>query len=95
MAVTKLVQWVVVLGLFLGLWCGAVTETFPVALSSQIRDVLVALPVYLLVAFGCFSLAYIGHKLIVFNDCVEASESLAKEVQEAREDLAAKGFKFS
>ncbi|XP_062522433.1 dolichol-phosphate mannosyltransferase subunit 3-like isoform X2 [Corticium candelabrum] len=85
MAVTKLVQWVVVLGLFLGLWCGAVTETFPVALSSQIRDVLVA----------CFSLAYIGHKLIVFNDCVEASESLAKEVQEAREDLAAKGFKFS
>ena len=45
MAVTKLVQWVVVLGLFLGLWCGAVTETFPVALSSQIRDVLVAVSV--------------------------------------------------
>jgi dolichyl-phosphate mannosyltransferase polypeptide 3 len=91
---TKLNQFLAFLALFASLWLGLLSETIPIRLPSQIRDVLIPLPIYFLVSFGCFSLFYIGLKLIAFNDCVEASEALTKEIQEARKFLSEKGFKF-
>lgn len=38
----------------------------------------VQLPIYLLVAFGCYSLAAIGINLFLFRDCPEASVELAQ-----------------
>jgi hypothetical protein len=81
---TKLNQFLAFLALFASLWLGLLSETIPIRLPSQIRDVLIP----------CFSLFYIGLKLIAFNDCVEASEALTKEIQEARKFLSEKGFKF-
>lgn len=52
------------------------------------------MPIYALIVFGCYSLATIGYRVATFNDCVEASESLKQEINDARQDLSKKGFKF-
>lgn len=48
---------------------------------------------YLLVAFGCYSLGTIGFNLFRFKDCPQAMEDLTQEVVAAKEDLRARGFK--
>lgn len=47
-----------------------------------------------IIALGLFSLAKVVYYSLKFNDCKAASESLKKEVIDAKKDLAKKGFKF-
>lgn len=88
-------EWLTVGGLCFSLWFALVAGIFPVNLSPVLMQVAIVFPVYLLIAFGCFSLAVVGYRVYSFNDCVAASQSLQKEILEAREDLKRKGFRFS
>ncbi|XP_032233204.1 dolichol-phosphate mannosyltransferase subunit 3 [Nematostella vectensis] len=90
---TKLLQWLSFGGLAFTLWISLLLG-FPLKLSHQMREVVLPLPVYAVIVFGCYSLAVVGYRVATFNDCVEASDSLQKEILEAREDLESKGFKF-
>lgn len=47
-----------------------------------------------IVCLGLFALSKVIYYSLTFNDCKTASESLRKEIIEARADLAKKGFNF-
>ena len=53
------------------------------------------LPVYLVVVFGCYSLATVGYRVITFNDCEAAAKELQEQIVEAKKDLTKKGIKLS
>ncbi len=52
------------------------------------------MPVYLLVAIGCYSLATVGYRVATFNDCEDAAKELQAQIKEAKEDLKKKGLKM-
>ncbi|XP_071477293.1 dolichol-phosphate mannosyltransferase subunit 3-like [Diadema antillarum] len=92
---TKLVQWLTVFVLLASSWSAIVFNLLPMKVDERLREVVWPFPVYLLVAFGCYSVGTIGYRVATFNDCHEAADSLKKEILEARKDLTSKGFKFS
>ncbi|XP_070558148.1 dolichol-phosphate mannosyltransferase subunit 3-like [Ptychodera flava] len=92
---TKLVQWLVVVSLFFTVWASIVFEMTPVNLSTNIRQVILPLPIFVVIVLGCYALAVIGYRTATFNDCIEAAEELKKEIEMAREDLKKKGLKIS
>ncbi|XP_071961139.1 dolichol-phosphate mannosyltransferase subunit 3-like [Antedon mediterranea] len=91
---TKLMQWLIGLSLFVSVWASLVFNLVPVQIDSRVYDVLWPMPVYLLIAFGSYSLIVIGYRVATFNDCEEAAESLRKEIEEAKQDLTKKGLKL-
>lgn len=52
------------------------------------------LPVILVAVFGVVSVAIIAYRVYTFNDCLEASEELQRQIKEAKADLAKKGLKL-
>ncbi|XP_064400686.1 dolichol-phosphate mannosyltransferase subunit 3-like [Halichondria panicea] len=89
---TKLVQWLTLASLILGVWSALLTRTLPI--SSELYEAIVPLPVYLIMCFGCYSLFTIGYRLMSFNDCNDAASELMGEIKEARRDLTSKGIKL-
>lgn len=63
-------------------------------LSTAGMQVVATLPLWCIVAFGAYSLSSIGWNLITFRDCPEAFIALEKDIQESRQRLTKKGFKF-
>ncbi|XP_033927116.1 dolichol-phosphate mannosyltransferase subunit 3 [Melopsittacus undulatus] len=86
---TKLGQWLCGLLLLGSAWAALAGLRLP----APLRQALLPLPVYLLVAFGCFSLATVGFRLATFNDCEEAAAELREHIRAARADLARRGLR--
>ncbi|MCJ8749759.1 hypothetical protein PDJAM_G00179970 [Pangasius djambal] len=63
-------------------------------LPAVYKEVAWPMPVYLLVVFGCYSLATVGYRVATFNDCEDAARELRAQIQEAKEDLKKKGLKM-
>ena len=63
-------------------------------LSPAMLSVVSTLPLWLIVAFGAYSLASIGWALLTFRDCPAAFVELEGDIKRSRERLAKKGFKF-
>ncbi|KAL7883113.1 hypothetical protein SRHO_G00007710 [Serrasalmus rhombeus] len=91
---TKLLEWLVGVSL-VGVAWGLVTfDLLDLQLPAVYKEVAWPMPVYLLVVFGCYSLATIGYRVATFNDCEEAAKELQAQIQEAKEDLKKKGLKM-
>lgn len=41
-----------------------------------------------------YAVVTVLYRVFTFNDCPEAAEELQKQIDEAKADLSAKGFKF-
>lgn len=52
------------------------------------------LPLYAIVMFGCSALINIGWHLFTLRDCNEAYHELLGQIKQAREELGKKGLKF-
>jgi len=78
---------------FLAAWLIVLNSRLSDQLSSQLYHVVLLLPLYLLIAFGCYSIGVIAYNLLIFNDCKEATQELEKDIQRARAHLTAKGFR--
>ncbi|XP_042296128.1 dolichol-phosphate mannosyltransferase subunit 3-like [Sceloporus undulatus] len=92
---TKLLQWLWSLGLLGVVWATLTLDLLGLSpLPPPWYQVLWPLPTYLLVVFGCYSLAVVGYRVATFNDCEEASLELQAQIREARDDLAHHGLKF-
>ncbi|KAJ1524852.1 hypothetical protein ONE63_009719 [Megalurothrips usitatus] len=96
MALTKLIQWLLALAAFTGVWATLVAN------ASQPQNYLhkhelfvLALPVILIGLFGIYAVTVVLYRVFTFNNCEEAAEELNKQIAEARKDLASKGFTFS
>ncbi|XP_073179046.1 dolichol-phosphate mannosyltransferase subunit 3 isoform X1 [Lepidochelys kempii] len=91
---TKLVQWLCGLALLGTAWATLALDPLGLHLPLPCQQVLWPFPVYLLVAFGCYSLATVGYRLATFNDCEAAAKELQEQIREARADLSRRGLKF-
>ncbi|XP_035257369.1 dolichol-phosphate mannosyltransferase subunit 3-like [Anguilla rostrata] len=91
---TKLLEWLLGSAM-VGITWGLLTfDVLDLQLPQAYREVVWPMPVYLLVVFGCYSLATVGYRVATFNDCEEAAKELQSQIIEAREDLEKKGLKF-
>nr|XP_048684551.1 dolichol-phosphate mannosyltransferase subunit 3 [Caretta caretta] len=88
---TKLVQWLCGLALLGTAWATLALDPLGLHLPLPCQQVLWPFPVYLLVAFGCYSLATVGYRLATFNDCEAAAKELQEQIREARADLSRRG----
>ncbi|NXS51070.1 DPM3 mannosyltransferase, partial [Balaeniceps rex] len=93
-AMTKLGQWLCGLALLGSAWAALALAPPGLQLPAPYRQALLPLPVYLLVAFGCYSLATVGYRLATFNDCEEAATELQEHISAARADLRRRGLRF-
>ncbi|XP_059818992.1 dolichol-phosphate mannosyltransferase subunit 3 [Hypanus sabinus] len=91
---TKLTDCILSLGLLTAVWAGLVFDPLGLDLPKPGPELLWPLPAYLLVCFGCYSLATVGFRLASFNDCPDAATELQRQIHEARRELAARGFRF-
>ncbi|KAL3851690.1 hypothetical protein ACJMK2_015417 [Sinanodonta woodiana] len=92
--IPKLFQWLIGLSVFMSIWVALVFDYVAVEFSKSNRQIVVLFPFYLLVVFAGYSLIVIGYRVATFNDCQEASEELKKQIQEAKQELTSRGFKF-
>ncbi|KAL1255214.1 hypothetical protein QQF64_013275 [Cirrhinus molitorella] len=91
---TKLLEWLLGVSL-IGMAWGLVTfDLLDLQLPPQYRELAWPMPVYLLVAFGCYSLATVGYRVATFNDCEDAAKELQAQIKEAKADLKKKGLKI-
>ncbi|CAL9691654.1 unnamed protein product [Knipowitschia caucasica] len=91
---TKLVEWLVGVSLVLVVWAVVSFDLLELSLPPSYREVAWPMPLYLLVSFGCFSLATVGYRVATFNDCEDAAKELREHIREAKEDLRKKGLKM-
>ncbi|CAM1326229.1 Uncharacterised protein g9201 [Pycnogonum litorale] len=89
---TKLLEWLAGLSLFLITWILLLSGR----LSFIIPDshLILFLPIYVAVIFAIYAASVITYRVFTFNDCFQASESLKREIIEAKADLKSIGFKF-
>ncbi|NXH10616.1 DPM3 mannosyltransferase, partial [Bucco capensis] len=91
---TKLGQWLCGFALLGSAWAALALAPPGLQLPTPFRQALLPLPVYLLVTFGCYSLATVGYRLATFNDCEEAAAELQEQISAARADLSRRGLRF-
>jgi len=88
---TKLAEWVFGLGLFVTTWYLIFTRKIESSFSDS--EILLA-PVVFVAIIGVVLLSILIRRISTFNDCPEAAAELRKQIEQAREDLTSKGFKF-
>lgn len=91
---TKLVEWLTGVTVVLVAWAVVSFDLLDLSLPETYREVAWPMPLYLLVSFGCYSLATVGYRVATFNDCEEAAKELQEQIKEAKEDLRKKGLKM-
>ncbi|XP_023126989.1 dolichol-phosphate mannosyltransferase subunit 3 [Amphiprion ocellaris] len=91
---TKLLQWLFGVSLLVAGWALVSFDLLDLKLPQPYREVAWPMPLYLLVSFGCYSLATVGYRVATFNDCEEAAKELQEQIKEAREDLRKRGLKM-
>ncbi|XP_027892872.1 dolichol-phosphate mannosyltransferase subunit 3 [Xiphophorus couchianus] len=91
---TKLLQWLLGVSLLGAVWALVAFDLLELSLPRTYREVAWPIPLYLLVSFGCYSLATVGYRVATFNDCNEAARELHEQIKEAKEDLRKKGLKM-
>ncbi|XP_061674192.1 dolichol-phosphate mannosyltransferase subunit 3 [Syngnathoides biaculeatus] len=91
---TKLLEWLCGVSAVLVAWVLVAFDPLDLSVPRTYREVAWPMPLYLLVSFGCFSLATVGYRVATFNDCHEAAEELQAQIKEAKKDLRKKGLKI-
>ncbi|KAK3932058.1 Dolichol-phosphate mannosyltransferase subunit 3 [Frankliniella fusca] len=95
MAFTKLMQWLLGLAAFSGLWATLVANAAqPHHFLHKHEFLVLALPIILIGLFGIYAVFIVLYRVFTFNNCEEAAEELNKQIQQARKDLSSKGFSF-
>ncbi|GFY57400.1 dolichol-phosphate mannosyltransferase subunit 3 [Trichonephila inaurata madagascariensis] len=88
---TKLAEWLAGVTLITAVWFCFLSNDI---LLNRYDIHSLLLPVYGVIGFGVYSLVVILYRVFTFNDCPEAAKELKMEIEMAKKDLAAKGFKF-
>ena len=62
--------------------------------SEPNKSEILLAPIVLVAIIGVVLLSILIRRISTFNDCPEAAAELRKQIEQAREDLTSKGFKF-
>ena len=84
------VRWSAILAIALAVWLTFLFEWVPVP-DSRVRQLVMFAPLLVLCAFGSFSLALIGYRLMTFPAVPDAAVRLRAEIIEARQALSKLG----
>mgnify|MGYP000051147332 CR=1 FL=1 len=88
---TKLAEWLVLGITLVTIWYNFLIGRIPSALT---RDQILFAPFIFVGIVAIAVLAVLVRRVQTFKDSPEAAEELRKQVIQAKEDLASKGFKF-
>lgn len=88
---TKLAEWLVLGITLVTVWYNLLIGRIP---SDLTRDQILCAPFIFVGIVGIAVLAVLIRRVQTFKDSPEAAEELRKQVIQARDDLASKGFKF-
>lgn len=91
---TKFIEWLSALSLFLAVWSLTYSGSLFGPLSEEAKFQILLTPIYLLLTAGIISAGVVLYRTATFNDCPEAAAELRIQIKDAREDLISKGFKF-
>ncbi|KAI8805084.1 dolichol-phosphate mannosyltransferase subunit 3 [Cladochytrium replicatum] len=62
-----------------------------IPIPAWVDEITPVVPLWLLVAFGAYSLGNLGWALFTFRDCDDAHTSLIQEISQAKSDLRKRG----
>lgn len=91
---TKLMEWLLGVGLLFAIWVTVVWELVE-NIPEMVYNIVLPLPLILIFGFGFYSIGVIVYRVITFNDCVDAAKELKRQIEEAKVDLTQKGIKFT
>ncbi|XP_017781975.1 PREDICTED: dolichol-phosphate mannosyltransferase subunit 3 [Nicrophorus vespilloides] len=91
---TKLMEWLSVLSVLISVWISCFTNRYKFEILDQYKEFILYLPFILIALFGLYAVAVVLYRVFTFNNCVEAAAEVQKQIIEAKEDLAKKGFVF-
>ncbi|CAD6233874.1 GSCOCG00007368001-RA-CDS [Cotesia congregata] len=89
---TKLMEWVFCLALFLGPWTAAITGTIKSPWINEHHTLLLILPIVLIITFGIYALSVVLYRTFTFNNCEEAAKQLQQQIAQAQAELRIKGI---
>ena len=72
----------------------ALTLYLSICASEPNKSEILLAPIVLVAIIGVVLLSILIRRISTFNDCPEAAAELRKQIEQAREDLTSKGFKF-
>uniref|UniRef100_A0A6B0UD11 Dolichol-phosphate mannosyltransferase subunit 3 n=1 Tax=Ixodes ricinus TaxID=34613 RepID=A0A6B0UD11_IXORI len=90
---TKLMQWLLGLSIFVTIWATLLSERL-LQSTSTYRLHIWLLPLYACLTFGVYAASVVLYRVFTFNNCEAAAVELKKQIVEAREDLRKRGYKF-
>ncbi|EEY62977.1 uncharacterized protein PITG_14597 [Phytophthora infestans T30-4] len=90
----KYQKWLAAFVVLFALWLLLLRYAADHIQDSRVQEVVMALPMYVLVSYGAYSLAVIALSVMAVQDCPEAAKELNQQVVEAKADLTKKGFIF-
>ncbi|XP_011302861.1 dolichol-phosphate mannosyltransferase subunit 3 [Fopius arisanus] len=88
---TKLMEWLFCLALFLGTWTAAITGQVNSPWISNNYQFILYLPVLLLFIFALYAASVVLYRTFTFNNCEEAAKQLKRQIEEAQAELRIKG----
>lgn len=91
---TKLAEWVTVSAMLLSPWVAVMTGQVSTPWVDSHFYHIMLLPVVFLGLFGVISIGIIAYRVAMFNECTAAHKELLGQIEDAKKDLKAKGFKF-
>uniref|UniRef100_A0A336MNV9 Dolichol-phosphate mannosyltransferase subunit 3 n=1 Tax=Culicoides sonorensis TaxID=179676 RepID=A0A336MNV9_CULSO len=91
---TKLLQWLLALSVFAGIYSAFVFKYVRNQFVDENEFLVQISPIILVGLFGVYSVTVVLYRTLTFNDCKEAADELQAQIQEAKKDLKSKGFKF-
>ncbi|XP_061397587.1 dolichol-phosphate mannosyltransferase subunit 3 [Musca vetustissima] len=91
---TNLQRWLMYLVLFLIPYFALLSASIKTPGLQMLLVPLQVLPYVLVLMFGFYAAGTVLYRTFTFNDCPAAAAELQKEIEEARKDLIAKGFRF-
>jgi dolichyl-phosphate mannosyltransferase polypeptide 3 len=90
----RAVRWGLLVFVFLVSWLALLFD-YPRPVPAPYKDIVPVLPLYVLVSFGCYSLAVIAYHIMTFRECPEEAKLLEKEREQAISFFKTKGIVIS
>ncbi|CRK95014.1 CLUMA_CG008500, isoform A [Clunio marinus] len=91
---TKLNELLIGLTIFFGIYGAITTRQIKHEVFEYFFFEIQILPIIMIIALGIYAVTTVLYRTLTFNDCKEAALELQTEIQEAKQDLKRKGFKF-
>ncbi|XP_078042218.1 dolichyl-phosphate mannosyltransferase subunit 3 [Augochlora pura] len=88
---TKLMEWLFIATIFLGMWFSAITGNIKLSVIREWHQVIIFMPLIALALFGLYAIITVLYRVFTFNNSESAAAELQQQIEEAKKDLQSKG----